>query len=60
MILKLMNVELEIKTSEEPVGETNRRCPDDSKIKKLGYKKEYELRDGLKSVIKWYLENDQK
>ena len=60
MILKLMNVELEIKTSEEPVGETNRRCPDDSKIKKLGYKKEYELKDGLKSVINWYLKNDKK
>ena len=60
MILKSMNTDLEIRTSQQPKGETDRRCPDDSKIKKLGYKKEYELRDGLKSVIKWYLENDQK
>lgn len=60
MILKLMNVNIKIETSLEPTGETKRRCPDDSKIKKLGYKKEYELRDGLKSVIKWYLNNDQK
>lgn len=60
MILKLMNANIKIETSLEPTGETKRRCPDDSKIKKLGYKKEYELRDGLKSVIKWYLNNDQK
>jgi len=60
IILKLMNTDLEILTSEKPIGETNRRCPDDSKIKSLGYRKEYELKDGLKSVIEWYLENDRK
>ena len=39
MILKSMNTDLEIRTSQQPKGETDRRCPDDSKIKKLGYKK---------------------
>ena len=60
LILKLMKLDMQIHTSVQPLGETNRRCPDDSKIINLGYKKEFELKDGLKSVIKWYLENDQK
>ena len=60
MLLKLMDTDLEIRTSQQPKGETNRRCPDDSKIRNLGYKREYKLKDGLKSVIKWYLENDKK
>ena len=60
MLLKLMDTDLEIRTSQQPKGETNRRCPDDSKIRNLGYKREYKLKDGLKSVIKWYLEKNKK
>ena len=58
-ILKIMNLNLKILTSEKPEGETVRRCPDITKITKLGYKKKFELREGLQKVIKWYMKNEK-
>ncbi|KAF0135180.1 MAG: nucleoside-diphosphate-sugar epimerase [Candidatus Saganbacteria bacterium] len=38
-------------------GGTLRRCPDISKIKKLGYQPGYKFSDGLPVTVKWYDEN---
>jgi nucleoside-diphosphate-sugar epimerase len=40
--------------SEAPLGETNRRCPDISKVSELGYLPKIKLDDGLVSMKEWY------
>ena len=35
-------------------GGTNRRCPDITKIMKLGYRPQYTLREALPDVVRWY------
>lgn len=35
-------------------GSTSRRCPDISKLKKLGFRPTISLRDGLQQTVKWY------
>jgi nucleoside-diphosphate-sugar epimerase len=35
-------------------GGTKRRCPDISKIMKLGYRPQYTLREALPDVVRWY------
>ena len=50
-ILKKMCYNREIKYSEEPKGETNKRCPDISKLKALGYNPKINLETGLEMVI---------
>ena len=50
-ILKQMNLDLEIKYSEAPQGETNRRCPDISMMKSLGYSPKINLDSGLNLVV---------
>ena len=57
LILKLMNIKTNINVSSAPVGETTRRCPENSKIRKLGYKQLHSLEDGLKETIDWYIGN---
>lgn len=54
IIAKIMNASVKIKTSSAPEGETNRRCPDISKMKKLGYLPKVSLEDGLKITTEWY------
>ena len=43
--------------SEAPKGETNRRCPDISKLKSLSFNPKVDLDNGLKKTIPWYFEN---
>jgi len=50
-ILKQMGRQLDIKYSEAPKGETNRRCPDISKLKALGYSPQINLDTGLNLVV---------
>jgi len=38
-------------------GGTNRRCPDITKITKLGYRPRYMLSDALPGVVRWYDEH---
>jgi len=38
-------------------GSVKRRCPDVSKIRKLGYEPKVTLQEGLKRTIPWYREN---
>ena len=35
-------------------GGTNRRCPDITRIMKLGYRPQYTLREALPGVVRWY------
>ncbi len=35
-------------------GSTKRRCPDISKLKKLGFKPKVSLKEGLQGTVKWY------
>jgi nucleoside-diphosphate-sugar epimerase len=35
-------------------GGTSRRCPDITKIMKLGYRPQFTLREGLPGVVRWY------
>ncbi len=41
---------------EAPEGSVLRRCPDVSKIKSIGYKKQFTLERGLQETMKWYEE----
>ena len=50
-LLNAMNVNLKIEYSEAPKGETDRRCPDISKLKALGYSPQIDLITGLKTVL---------
>ena len=56
-IMKLMNVDLKIKYQNLKKGSTHRRCPNIKKIKKLGYKINNTLDNGLKKTVEWYLNN---
>ena len=44
----------------EPKGGTPRRCPDISKLKKLGYKPRISFNKGVRSVVNWYAEHSEK
>ncbi len=56
-IMKLMDINLKIKTGKLKKGSTLRRKPDIKKINKLGYKPKVKLDEGLKKTISWYLSN---
>ena len=69
---KISNFELEIRFFQAQVekkitlkktkiakGSTKRRCPNISKIKKLGFKPRVNLNNGLKETYEWYLEDSR-
>lgn len=53
-------VTLEIQAGPLAPGGTPRRCPDITKISKLGYSPQVSLEEGLKRTVAWYLEHGQK
>ncbi|MBK69577.1 MAG: NAD-dependent dehydratase [Legionellales bacterium] len=57
IIMRIMNVKLKIKYGNLRVGSTSRRCPDITKIKKLGYTQKIFLEEGLRKTIDWYIKN---
>ena len=57
MIAKNLDVELKIKFIKGHKGATKRRCPDITKIKKLGYKPKIPLSKGLKKTVNWYFDH---
>ena len=57
LLAKILDVTLSIKTSESPKGSTPRRCPDTSKLQKLGFRPEISLEEGLRRTAAWYREN---
>jgi nucleoside-diphosphate-sugar epimerase len=57
LILQLGNIKANIKKSPIAYGGTKIRCPDISKIKKLGFNPKINLIEGLKRTIAWYNKN---
>jgi dTDP-glucose 4,6-dehydratase/UDP-glucose 4-epimerase len=53
-------VKLEIQAGPLAPGGTPRRCPDITKVSKLGYAPKVSLEEGLKRTVAWYLEHGQK
>ena len=56
-IALIKNLEINVQPSEAPEGETNKRCPDISKLKKLGFFPKFNLDTGLKETVEWYFKN---
>jgi nucleoside-diphosphate-sugar epimerase len=54
---KLAGREIELLTGPLQAGGTPRRCPDISKLAKLGYKPRVPLDQGLKTTLDWYWHN---
>ena len=54
LIGETVNMNIKVQPGVLTLGSTLRRCPDISKIEKLGYKKSISLRDGLVSLKEWY------
>jgi len=54
LIAKFLNVKLSIKNTKLQYGSPTRRCPDISKLEKIGYKPSVSLKEGLLSKIDWY------
>jgi len=42
------------------VGSTQRRCPDISKVRSLGFEPKISFSKGLPSLMEWYMNNDRK
>ena len=57
---KYFEKEIEIVAGEEARGGTKRRCPDITKLKKLGYEPKISFEEGLKITAQWYDENSDK
>ena len=56
-IINFSGKKMIIKGSKETPGNPSRRCPNISKIKKLGFKPRINLNRGLKKTYEWYLED---
>lgn len=54
---EIMGRKIKIIPGELQVGGTLRRCPDISKLKKLGYRPRISLDKGLKPTVLWYMQN---
>lgn len=54
---KSIGLELEIHPGDAPDGGTPRRCPDITKMRKLGYQPAVDLDTGLERTVAWYLDN---
>jgi nucleoside-diphosphate-sugar epimerase len=56
-ILSILNLRAKITKGPLKKGSVLRRCPDIKKISKIGYKKKYNLNQGLKKTLEWYIQN---
>ncbi len=54
---EVMGGKLTILPTQAPEGATPRRCPDISKMRKLGYSPKIYLKEGLSRTVAWYLAN---
>ncbi len=56
---RLVGREIEVVAGPPAAGGTRRRCPDISKLAKLGYKPAVSLDAGLKTTLDWYWRNTE-
>ena len=57
LVAEYYGKKIEIIPGKLSAGSTSRRCPDITKLKKLGYAPSHALRDGIFTTVKWYDEN---
>lgn len=57
MVLSELDLKIEVNAMDSFVGETSRRCPDITKIARLGYSPKIGLQEGIKRTITWYIHN---
>ncbi|MBF0299854.1 MAG: NAD-dependent epimerase/dehydratase family protein [Oligoflexia bacterium] len=55
LMAKILGLKISIIPGVAPTGATPRRCPDTSKIEKLGYQPTVLLEQGLALTLEWYL-----
>ena len=53
-LFDIANVNTDNKVLPAPEGSVSRRCPDITKLKSIGYKKQTSLEEGLKNTFEWY------
>ncbi len=56
---KIMDIKIKVIPGPQLTGSPDRRCPDITKIKNLGYRPKYDLPTGLKKTIKWYAQHSR-
>lgn len=54
---KALNIELDLQPGQEAEGGTPRRCPDITKMSRLGYRPLVSLDEGLQRTVEWYSEH---
>lgn len=59
LIANRMGAEITLVTGAAAEGATPRRCPDISKLAKLGYTPQVSLAEGVDRTIRWYVDNPQ-
>jgi nucleoside-diphosphate-sugar epimerase len=59
-VARCLGRELEIVSGAAFAGETQRRCPDIGKLRRLGYEPRISLDRGLPEVVRWYHENRER
>jgi dTDP-glucose 4,6-dehydratase/UDP-glucose 4-epimerase len=52
-----LGVEIELRPGDAPEGGTSRRCPDITKLRRLGFQPSSSLSAGLPPTVDWYAEN---
>lgn len=57
LLAKISNSKISVKEGVKLKGGTNRRCPDVTKIRKLGFNPQYSLKSGLEKTYLWYNEH---
>lgn len=53
-ISKILSIKTKIESGKLQIGSALRRVPDNRKLKKLGYKSNYNLENGLIKTVNWY------
>ena len=50
----ILGFSVDIAAGEVPIGETDRRCPNVSKLRELGFSPQFSLEAGLFNTVNWY------
>jgi UDP-glucose 4-epimerase len=58
-VAKVFDREIRLVPGEIRSGGTLRRCPDITKLRKLGYSPHISLADGLARTVNWYREHEK-
>jgi nucleoside-diphosphate-sugar epimerase len=56
-IVEVFGCKAHLVPTEAPAGGTDRRCPDITRLRALGYAPRINLSDGLPDVVRWYADN---